>query len=149
MAISRNKVLGAYVLTAGVLQALLYLWIAFSSNSEWLFYFDPRIGMIFVESVLFGTEEVVLLRWLSVMVEITLGLMLMGDIPVKVYVLFELLFAAPTIFFFVTIALANLSPTHGFSVGELYVPVCVFIVFSVVPLILVFWCTAARRPQSD
>jgi len=61
-------------------------------------------------------------------------LMIRGHHVLKIYVIVELLLAAPSAVFFILVLSANLSPAHGFSVRELIIPVSVFAVFTSVPL---------------
>ena len=65
-------------------------------------------------------------------------MLLFGRQLVKTYIVSEIVLSIPNVFFFLAIVWANLSPAHGFSVGELLFPVVVMIAFSVVPLVLAF-----------
>lgn len=59
----------------------------------------------------------------------------------------EIVASIPNLFFFVVIALANLNPAHGFSIGELFLPVLVTMLFSILPLILAFRIWRKREQQ--
>jgi len=108
---------------------------------QWLFYFNPRFGLYCVESVIKGEPPPPgIFGWMSAAWVLALGLLLLSGRPlIKAYVISEVALSAPTLLFVFVVALANLSPAHGFPVGELFVPVCLMIIFSVVPLILAFW----------
>jgi hypothetical protein len=138
--LERLKILGAYLTVACALQICLYLAMSISAERyQWLFYFNPRFGLYFVESVIKGEPPPPgIFGWMSAV--LALGLLLLSGRPlIKAYVISEVALSAPTLLFVFVVALANLSPAHGFPVGELFVPVCVIIIFSVVPLILAFW----------
>ena len=140
---TRYKILGTYLLVAGILQACLYLALSVSPSLDWLFYFDPRIGIFFIESAWRGADETVVpsvLRWLTVgWILLLAALFLYGRPLIKTYVISEVVLLLPSVLFFIGIIFANLSPAHGFSVGELLFPVPVAIMFSAVPLGLAFW----------
>ena len=138
----RTKPLGLYLLVGSILQICLYLALSLSTDkADWLFYFDPRLGIFFLESGVRGAELIIpgLFQWLSAVWILLLGLMLLFGRPlVKTYIVSEIIFSVPSLFFFLAIAWANLSPAHGFSVGELLFPVIIMVAFSVVPLVLAF-----------
>ena|SRR2546421_1484023 len=144
---TRRSLVGTYILLAGLLQVSLYLAMTVSSQLDWLFYFDPRIGLYFLETILRGAEHAppAMLDWLSAIVQIGLGVsLLLKKIPVKLYVISELVLSAPSLLFFALVVWGNLSPAHGFSIGELIVPIIVFVLFSAVPLLL----TLRKRSQA-
>jgi hypothetical protein len=138
----RTKNLGLYLMVGSTLQICLYLAMSLSTDkADWLFYFDPRIGIFFLASGVRGAELVTpgIFQWLSAVWILLLGLMLLLGLPlVKTYIASEIVLSIPSVFFFLAIVWANLSPAHGFSVGELLFPVIVMLVFSVVPLFLAF-----------
>ena len=127
---------------ASLLQTCIY--VAMSLSPEKLgtiFYFDPRIGLFFTESGIRGAELQLpgILQWLSAIWLLVISLLLFGGRPIiKTYIILEIITSIPNLFFFVVIALANLSPAHGFSTGELVFPVLVTVLFSIVPLTLAF-----------
>ena len=136
----RTKTLGLYPMVGSILQICLYLTLSLSTaKADWLFYFDPRLGIFFLESGVRGAELIIpgVFQWLSAVWIFLLGLMLLFGRPlVKTYIVSEIILSIPSVFFFLAIVWANLSPAHGFSVGELLLPVIVMMAFSVVPLIL-------------
>ena len=104
-----------------------------------IFYFDPRIGLYFIESEIRGTELTVpgILQWLSAIWLLLISLLLLsGRSILKTYIISEIIVLIPTLFFCALIVLANLSTTHGFSIGELFFPVLVMMLFTIVPVIL-------------
>ena len=132
----RTKTLGIYLLVSSILQLCLYIALSVSNErAGWLFYFDPRLGIFFLESGVRGAELIIpgIFQWLSAVWIILLGLMLLFSRPlVKTYIVSELILSVPNVFFSVAIVWANLSPAHGFSVGELLLPLIIMIAFSVV-----------------
>lgn len=115
---NRTKLLGTYLLIGGIFQASLYLAISIFRDRDWLFYFDPRLGIFFLESSWRGTEQSIpgVMRWMTVVWILTLAcLLLSGRRLIKTYAISEIVLLLPNVFFFVTIALVNLSPAHGFS----------------------------------
>ncbi len=149
MNLKRIRILGAYILAIGLLQIYFYLVMLMSTEKEgWLFYFDPRIGIFFLESSIRGTEEIApgIFRWFSAVWISTIGLILVSGRPiVKTYIVSELALMLPSVIFFVLIIWANLTPAHGFSVSELIFPALVTIVFSIVPLRLAFWSRSKSK----
>jgi hypothetical protein len=150
--LKRVKILGAYLTVACALQICLYLaMFIWAERYQWLFYFNPRFGLYFVESVINGEPPPPgIFGWVSAAWVLALGLLLLSGRPlIKTYVISEVALSAPTLLFVFIVALANLSPTHGFSVGELFVPVCLMILFSIVPLILAFWARSWLAPPES
>ena len=143
MNLARAKFLGIYLIAICSLQICLYLALSFASEENlWLFYFDPRIGIFFLETVLRGVEQVVpgILRWLSAIWILALGIFMLSGRPlIKTYIVSEILLVLPNLLFSLAIVAANLGPTHGFSVGELFFPILVMVIFSIVPLSLAVW----------
>jgi hypothetical protein len=141
--INLKRILGAYLTVACALQICLYLAMSISAEKYgWLFYFDPRLGLYAVESGIRGAEQPPpgIFGWVSAAWILALGLLLLSGRPlIRPYVISEVALSAPNLLFVLWVSSVNLSPAHGFSVGELRVPVCVMIIFSVVPLILAFW----------
>jgi hypothetical protein len=151
MNLSRGKILGTYLLAACALQACVYLGLSLAAGKyDWLFYFDPRLGIFFLESGLRGAEQVApgVLRWLSVAWLLAVGVGLCsGRAALKTYIVSELVLSLPNLLFVLAVGWANLSPAHGFSVGELFCPALVMTAFSVVPLMLAL--RARSRPAAE
>lgn len=147
----RTTWLSLYLLMASLLQVGIYLAITFSPEKFIeLFYFDPRIGLFFIESWIRGAELKApgILQWLAAIWLMMISLLLFsGRAILKTYLISEIIASIPSLFFFVLIALANLSPAHGFSVGELFFPVLVMLVFTVIPAVsaLMIWRKNARQ----
>ena len=134
---TRTSGLGLYLGTLAVAQIAIYVaWTSRPDSS--LFYFDPRIGLFIVQSMMSGREPPgpALLGWLSAL-WLLVEALLMGWTRwgPGVYLVSELILALPSLIFFITVAVVNMSPAHGFSVAELTIPVPVFVLFSVVPAI--------------
>ncbi|HEX8177234.1 MAG TPA: hypothetical protein VF543_19250 [Pyrinomonadaceae bacterium] len=153
MNLKRTRILGVYVFVAGFLQLLIYIAMSTSPDKyEWLFYFDPRIGIFFFEIGIRGSEPITpgIFRWLTAGWIFILGLILVLGRPiVKTYIVSELILMIPNVLFFLFIIWANLSPAHGFSIGELFIPALVMIVFSLIPLRLAFWSRSAGGPEIE
>ena len=152
---SRTRILGTYLAVAGILQALLYFAMSVKAKQlDWLFYFDPRIGIFYFETAWQGANESVvptILRWFTAAWILLLAGLLLGGRPLfKTYMVSEIILFLPSLMFFFLIIGANLNPAHGFSVGELLFPGLVALLFSVVPLILAFcsWRQLKTVPNS-
>ena len=136
------KIVGIYLLGISLLQICLYLLMSKASDSSWLFYFDPRISLFFLETSVRGTEQDTpsILRWLSAVWIFVLSMVLLLGRPklriyvLRVYIVSELLLLIPNIIFFLIIILSSLSSVHGFSVVELILPTLIIVVFSIIPL---------------
>lgn len=142
MNLAQTKTLGLYLLVASALQICLYLALSLSTDkADWLFYFDPRLGIFFLESSVPGADQVApgIFQWVSAVWILLLALMLLFGRPlVRTYIVSEIILSIPSVLFFLMVLWVNMSPAHGFSVGELFFPVMVMIAFSVVPLVLAF-----------
>ena len=153
MTVKRTTILGVYLLAAGLLQLYFYLVMSMSTDEEaWLFYFDPRIGIFFLESIIREKEQVApsVFRWFSAALISSIGAVLVIGRPiVKTYIVSELILMIPNVIFFLFVIWANLSPAHGFSVSELLFPTLVMMVFSMIPLRLSFWCRRKTDPQIE
>lgn len=147
----KAKWLSVYLLLASLLQICMYAVCSFSPEKLIaIAYFDPRIGLFFIESGIRGAELTIpgILQWLSAIWLLLISLLLLsGRSILKTYIISEIIVSIPNLFFVVVVVLANLSPAHGFSVGELFFPVVVMILFTSVPLILAFtmWRKTARQ----
>jgi hypothetical protein len=58
LSMNRAKILGAYLLVAGIVQSGLYLAMSLPGDHLWLMYFDPRLALFFVEVTLKGPDLV-------------------------------------------------------------------------------------------
>lgn len=131
-----HKRLGFYVLAVATGQFVLYtaaLWGG--ERVDWLFSLDPRIGLFSVETMIRTHESFPgLLSWGSAVVLAVTGVALTRNPSVlKMYLCVEGVMVIPSAMFFLLVILGNLSPAHGFSIGELIIPVPIFLVASVAP----------------
>ncbi len=138
---TRTRILGTYLLVGCCLQVLLYLALTVSNTCDWLCCFDARSGITFFESWQGrGQMTPSIVRWFALGWILALGVLLFaGRRLLKIYIVSEIVLSLPNIAFFALIALASLAPGSHFSVRQLFWPVLVMIVFSIVPLVLAFW----------
>jgi hypothetical protein len=121
--LKRVKILGAYVTVLGALQICFLLGPMFISLERyesrpdlWLWYFNPRIGLTGLESETIGIPIFTLVSapWI-----LALGLLLLsGRTLIRTYVISEIVLSAPNLLFVLWTLAVNMSPAHGFSVGE-------------------------------
>lgn len=140
--------LGTYLLVISTLQFCLYFAMSVSSKTIWLFYFDPRIGFLWWEAMIMGVEQTVpsVFSWLSAALIFILGIFLfLGRSLVKTYIICEIVLLIPNITFILFIIWTTHSPNHGFSVGELLLPILVTAVFSIIPLSFAFWLSSNSK----
>lgn len=145
MNLRRIKILGAYLLVISILQFCLYFAMFISSKTEWLFYFDPRIGFLWWTAIATRVESTVpsFFSWLSAVLIFILGIfLLLGRPLVKTYIICEIVLLIPNITYILFIIWTTHSPNHGLSVGELLLPILVTAVFSIIPLGFAFWLSS-------
>lgn len=140
---TKPEILAVYLTAVALLQAGLYFSSFGPHGMGAALYLDPRIG---IDAWLTGgamdpearsrlTEVSQQIRWASAAWILCLGVLLTFRKPViQVYVLSECVLSLPNLLFFGMVILANMNPGHGFSIGELSIPLVVFSVFTVVPL---------------
>jgi hypothetical protein len=107
---------------------------------EGLFYFDPRIGLVAFGEML-GPYSIVLqvVRWMSPFWILALAIWGFNERrPVRLYMFSEMVLACPSVLFFLLVLWANMGLSHGFSVGELLIPLMMFSLFTISPL-MVAW----------
>ncbi len=144
-----HRFIGAYLMVVASIQLILYV-ASLSGGSLSLFYFDPRIGLFFLETMV-RQQEVYpgLLSWVSAVALGVVGLQMQRN-PQRVrrYLILEPIMALPTVLMSIIAAAANLNPGHGFSTGELVTPLAVLVVSTVVPYGLAwkFRFTLANMP---
>jgi hypothetical protein len=128
--------LAIYLILATVGQVVIYAFWA--KGDTWPFYFDPRIGFWVLQTLIVGHESSgpSFLSWASVLwLAVVAPAIHFKPKAVRVYRFGEPLMALPSIGFFGSVLWANMSPAHGFSLPELTIPVVVFVLFTVLPLI--------------
>ena len=122
-----------------------------STSGGWLFYLDPRIGLFVAETSLIGHEPMWpgVLRWPSVVAILGIGVaMIRGHALLGTYVIVEAVLSLPSVLFFGVVLAANLSFTHGSSITELIIPVPIFVVFSLIPLVCAIRLSRLERHKS-
>jgi hypothetical protein len=136
--INQSRVLAVYLLIAALLQICLYVTLSLPrQNLGWMFYFDPRMGIFVVDSVVRGSELNIpgIFQWASALWLLVIALMLLKDhLMLKTYIFSEIILFLPNLLFILVVAIANLDPEHGFSIHELSLPVMVMLFFSIIPL---------------
>jgi hypothetical protein len=112
-------------------------------QAEWLIYFDPRIGVSMFEMGLTSTFPGIGAT-ISAVILLAIGSRVIRErYPVSPNSVAEGVLGLPSVVFFVLIAIVTVSPSHGFSVGELCVPIIVFAISSGIPL----WMALQSRRQ--
>lgn len=108
-------------------------------------YLDPRIGIdawlsggaMDTETRTTVTGVSQLIRWASAAWILSLGLLFtFGKSVIRLYIVSECLLSVPSLAFFAMVMFSNLNSNHGFSIGELFIPVAVFAIYTVVPVSL-------------
>ena len=145
MILATRRTLAFYIVAVATAQLVMYAAVSvFGGRVPWLFYFDPRIGLFVLETMLRNREVYPgMLSWTSAFVLWAIGFILLRHPDrLRTYLFTEAALALPTLVFFVLTIAANIGPAHGFAIGELVVPVPVFIVASGLP----FWigCRSLR-----
>jgi hypothetical protein len=136
----RRWILGRYVQLIALLQLMIYATAGLAREpNPALLYFDPRLLMWFAEDAMtrgpnpFPSN----LSWASVFAFLALGeAIVQSRTGLVAYVLVEGGYALLFMAFAALIVAANLSPSHGFSVRELIVPLAAFTVASAGPLLV-------------
>ena len=135
---ARRRTLGHYLQVLAILQWTLYA-AATVTRTDGLFYLDPRLPLYFLHSMAARGEQVfpTWLSWLTAIGLFALGSgVVIGRRWLGVYVVVEGVFALAFMAFAALIIAANISPSHGFSVRELVIPLVIFTAFSAGPLIV-------------
>jgi hypothetical protein len=145
--IAMKRVVGLYICCVAIGQLALYSIVHFNRDAMWLSYFDPRIGLAAFQGLfLHGTRYPAYLSWLSAMVLAVVGIGLIRNVyGITLYLFAEALFTLPTLMFFAMVLISNMSPAHGFSVGELVWPSLMFVVCSAIP----YWLGLKARQRDD
>jgi hypothetical protein len=142
-----HRILGISHICVGAVQAALYATITLGGHSlMWLFYLDPRIGWFMLETMIRQDQAVPgVTSWATAMLACVVGVILIRNpARIGVYLAAETIMALPTLGMFVLVVVQSMSPTHGFSIGELMIPIPIFIMVSVVPLTLGY---RSRKPS--
>lgn len=139
-----TRTLGIYLCVLAAVQCALYSFQAFSDPDKYLylFYFNPRFGLGFLEEFIKAGGFPNALCWGSAVVLLCVGFALLRRPMLNLYLIAESIMGIPSILVFVFIIAVNMKVTDGFSVGELPIPVLVFILFSGPPIV---WALLLRR----
>ena len=134
----KRRTLGRYLQMLAILQWALYAAATVNRDAP-LFYLDPRLPLYFVHSMAApGHQEFP--TWISWISAVGFFALASGVVTSRrwlgVYVVVEGVFALVFMALAALIIAANISPSHGFSVRELLIPVVVFSAFSAGPLIV-------------
>lgn len=134
------RILGCYLLCIAGWQCFIYSQDD-SANLQ-LLYFDPRIGITAIlEDVLrISRYDSILFDWLIAGWLGVLGiLMIVGKSIIRTYVISELILSAPNFVFFWLVIIVNMNPAHGFSIRELYYPVIMMVITTIMPFMIIYW----------
>jgi len=138
-----RQTLAVYLVTIALLQSGLYFAFFQPSGMGGAFYLDPRIGIDFwftgwrmtPEDRLSAEGLSQLIRWSTAAWVLIIGLLFMAHKTVtKLYVVSECLLSLPSLLFFLMVIITGMSSAHGFSIGELLLPLIVFSLYTVIPL---------------
>jgi hypothetical protein len=142
-----RRVLGYYLVAIGISQLVLYTLLSISESFGYLFYFDPRFGLFFIETILRQHEQIpAILGWVSAAVIIAMGLWVRSArVAVTIYLIVEGLIAIPTFLILIMLAAVNMSANHGFSRGEILFPLIVCLLTSTVPMVLAIYIIVIGR----
>jgi hypothetical protein len=138
------RTLAYWLLAYGVMQVALYA-VMITGGPGWLFYFDPRLGWSAVADLLglHGGIPSPLVGIPTLWQFAIAGALFAEAVSPKVYRIGELVMSLPTVIFFGGVIVMNMSPSHGFSIRELFYPTLVVLVFTVAPLTASFWIERA------
>lgn len=127
-----TRTLGIYLCVLAATQCGLYSFQAFGDPNkyDYLFYLNPRFGLGFLEEFIIAGGFPNVLCWGSSAVILSIGFALLRRPMLDLYLIAESIMGVPSIIAFVFIIAINMKATDGFSIGELPIPVLVFILFS-------------------
>lgn len=147
----KPRVVGTWAVLVALLQLGLYLTAAVTGDRlSWLFYFDPRWGIFFLQAFLFHSEAFPSAPlWLSAVLLLAAGVAVLRDKKWMVcYSWLELALSAPTLAFIAVVIGANRPANDGFSVRELFFgPFPVFVLCSVAPFCIARQYLSEARVQ--
>ena len=131
------RTLGRLVVGLACAQLALYAAALAPRMHDLAFYLDPRIGLHYLESNFSGRNQFPGVScWISAVVLLAMGLLLVRSrARITTYLLLEMVMAIPSALFFLMVVWANISPSHGFSIAELLLPLPVFAAFTLFPLV--------------
>jgi hypothetical protein len=144
----RTRPLAVYLVLVVAWQITVYT-AGFWCLGLFIWYFDPRIGFTIYDPSLEHLRLWGVMAWGSAIVLGALAAgMFLTEKTVWAYVILEPLLALPTILFFATVIRDHISPAHGFSMGELPIPILTFMCCSVVPWVWALCLLATRRSRA-
>lgn len=114
---------------------------------DFAFHLDPRLGLFALESVVLGDEVYPAVSGvLSALVLAALAVWVWRTAEGLVgYIVAESAMMAPTVVFFVVVLIANIGPTHSFSLRELVFPLPIWALASGLPLAIAVALHVRRR----
>jgi hypothetical protein len=139
-----KRPIGLSIYLAVMVAAQVALYLAGSRVGSYsAFYFDPRMGIHAFSEWWGGGTWPTIPGWVSAgwLGAVVLALLL-KKVTLRFYLLSEAILSVPSVAFFILVLFVNVSPAHGFSIGELLIPVPVFAVFSVIPFV---WAVVLMR----
>jgi hypothetical protein len=150
--VRRRQTLLVWLVLASAAQIAVTLAHVFiGRDADLIAYFEPRFTLFLLEALARGSEDFVPI--LGPVIALLTGFgahrIAWRSTPRIIYLVFEITYVVVTLFCFLAIFLADMSPAHGLSPGELLLPAIALIVFSVVPASLALSLAVSdRRPST-
>jgi len=133
-----TRILGCYLLCVAAFQ--IYVSIEIANGEIVFFYILPHFGIHAFLLGIVGTYNLMLIEWLTAGWIIALAvLFLLGQSPIKIYIISEILLSMPSFFFICLVIIASMKRTHGFSPLELMLPVIIMLITAFIPIGLILW----------
>ena len=153
--VKQSRFLGFYLIFIAMMQSYIYLNMMVHGLSDY-FYFDPRIGIFAFLTTLNNEVRPAIdqraIYFLELSTALWLGFLgirfVIGKAPLITYIISELLLSAPSLLFVFLIIIINISPAHGFSIGELPLPLISIGLTTFLPLIFILRSVQRGRKQA-
>ena len=145
------RLLGIYLCLLAVAQFALYAFEAVTDPDKYLylFYYNPRFGLAFLEEFIRPGGVHNILSWISAVALFSAGIAMFYWRALNLFIIFECIMSAPSILTFLLVFVVNMNATDGFSRGELPIPIIVFLVFSGPPFLLTLLLRRKERTEID